>query len=141
MILIIGGAFQGKKDLAFRLAAEAADGTSESAGKAITKMDGSREDLSEGRDCRILLHYHAFIRNYIKDHPEADRETVRALARSTVSACPRAVITMDEVGCGVVPMDREERAYRDAAGTAGQELARLADRVIRVMAGIPVRIK
>ena len=52
-----------------------------------------------------------------------------------------AVITMDEVGCGVVPMSREERQYRDAAGRAGQELAGRAEQVWRVIAGIAVRIK
>ena len=130
MILIIGGAFQGKGELAERLA-----------GKERKVMDGSREDLSEGRDCRILLHYHEFIRNYLKARPEADREEIRRLVRKTVKNAPEACITMDEVGCGVVPLSREERAYREAAGEAGQELARLAEQVIRVTAGIPARIK
>lgn len=140
MILIIGGAFQGKGELAERLAekewAKAGQKTEE--GKV---MDGSREDLSEVRDCRILLHYHEFIRNYLRVRPDADREEIRQLAGKTAEHSPRACITMDEVGCGVVPMSREERAYREAAGTAGQELARLAEQVIRVTAGIPVRIK
>ena len=48
---------------------------------------------------------------------------------------------MDEVGCGVVPVDKEERQYREAVGAAGQELAARAEKVYRVTAGIPVRIK
>lgn len=51
------------------------------------------------------------------------------------------VIVMDEVGAGVVPVERSDREYREAVGRAGQLLAKEAEEVYRVICGIGVRIK
>lgn len=50
-------------------------------------------------------------------------------------------VTCDEVGCGVVPIDRADEAYREAVGRLCCALAAEADAVIRVTAGIPQYIK
>ena len=42
---------------------------------------------------------------------------------------------------GVVPVDKNERAARDAAGRLGCLLAQRADAVVRVFCGIPVYLK
>lgn len=36
---------------------------------------------------------------------------------------PPAVITLDEVGCGIVPMEKSERDYREAVGHAGTDVS------------------
>ncbi len=54
---------------------------------------------------------------------------------------PPEVITLDEVGCGIVPMEKAERDYREAVGHAGQILAAAATEVYRVQCGIASRIK
>ena len=54
---------------------------------------------------------------------------------------PPAVITLDEVGCGIVPTEKSERDYREAVGHAGQMLAAAAAEVYRMQCGIAVRIK
>ena len=46
-----------------------------------------------------------------------------------------------EVGGGVVPVDKNERAAREAAGRLGCLLAQRADAVVRVFCGIPVYLK
>lgn len=51
------------------------------------------------------------------------------------------VITCDEVGCGVVPIDRADEAYREAVGRLCCALAAEADAVVRVTAGLPQYIK
>ena len=51
------------------------------------------------------------------------------------------LVTMDEVGCGILPLERKARQYRDMAGAAGQMLAASARKVYRGVAGIPVRIR
>ena len=51
------------------------------------------------------------------------------------------VVTCDEVGCGVVPIDRADEAYREAVGRLCCALAAEADVVVRVTAGIPQCIK
>ena len=48
---------------------------------------------------------------------------------------------MDEVGGGIVPVDPEDRIYRELVGRAGQRLAKEAEQVHRVLCGIGVRIK
>lgn len=50
-------------------------------------------------------------------------------------------VTCDEVGCGVVPVDRADEAYREAVGRLCCVLAAEADAVVRVTAGIPQYIK
>lgn len=50
-------------------------------------------------------------------------------------------VTCDEVGCGVIPIDRADEAYREAVGRLCCALAAEADAVVRVTAGIPQYIK
>ncbi len=46
-----------------------------------------------------------------------------------------------EVGSGVIPLERADRAYREAVGRLCVQLAKEATAVVRVVAGIPVAIK
>lgn len=51
------------------------------------------------------------------------------------------IIVSNDVGLGVVPPYRAGRIYRDVLGTANQMLAREADEVYFMVAGIPIQIK
>jgi adenosylcobinamide kinase / adenosylcobinamide-phosphate guanylyltransferase len=51
------------------------------------------------------------------------------------------LIVSNEVGLGLVPPYQMGRVYRDAIGWANQRLAREADKVIFMIAGIPTTIK
>ena len=51
------------------------------------------------------------------------------------------IIVSNEVGLGLVPPYQMGRVYRDWLGWANQQLAREADRVILMVAGIPTTIK
>jgi len=53
----------------------------------------------------------------------------------------RLLIVSNEVGSGIVPADPMSRHFRDHAGWLNQSLARIADTVVWVVAGIPVTIK
>jgi adenosyl cobinamide kinase/adenosyl cobinamide phosphate guanylyltransferase len=64
--------------------------------------------------------------------------TVSALLEPLLS---KEVVICNEVGAGVIPVDRLEREGREAAGRLCNQLARQADRVVRLVAGIPVVIK
>ena len=50
-------------------------------------------------------------------------------------------IVSNEVGLGLVPPYQMGRVYRDAIGWANQQLAREADKVIFMVAGIPTVVK
>jgi adenosylcobinamide kinase/adenosylcobinamide-phosphate guanylyltransferase len=62
---------------------------------------------------------------------------IRTLAQIS---CP-VVVVSNEVGAGIVPENKLARQFRDLAGTANQAVAAAADRVVWVLAGIPVTIK
>lgn len=51
------------------------------------------------------------------------------------------IIVSNEVGLGIVPAYRLGRVYRDALGRANQRLAAQADRVILMVAGLPMTVK
>jgi adenosylcobinamide kinase/adenosylcobinamide-phosphate guanylyltransferase len=51
------------------------------------------------------------------------------------------IIVSNEVGLGLVPANRMGRLYRDLLGMANQMLARQADEVYFMVAGLPVPIK
>ncbi|MDR0446398.1 MAG: bifunctional adenosylcobinamide kinase/adenosylcobinamide-phosphate guanylyltransferase [Oscillospiraceae bacterium] len=55
--------------------------------------------------------------------------------------CLKAAVICEEVGSGVVPIDRREREAREAMGRLTAELAARAQSVVRVVAGIPVTLK
>ena len=63
------------------------------------------------------------------------------LTRALTSAdCP-VVLVSNEVGTGIVPENRLSRRFRDLVGSTNQAVAGQADRVIWMVAGIPVEIK
>jgi len=51
------------------------------------------------------------------------------------------ILVSNEVGCGIVPENTLARSFRDIAGAINQTAAKCADRVIWMVAGIPVLIK
>jgi adenosylcobinamide kinase/adenosylcobinamide-phosphate guanylyltransferase len=51
------------------------------------------------------------------------------------------LIVSNEVGLGLVPPYQMGRVYRDALGWANQQLARIADKVIFMVSGIPMVVK
>ncbi|MDG5816018.1 bifunctional adenosylcobinamide kinase/adenosylcobinamide-phosphate guanylyltransferase [Chitinispirillales bacterium ANBcel5] len=51
------------------------------------------------------------------------------------------VIVSNEVGWGIVPLEKSVRRYRDWAGKLNQKIASLADEVYLCVAGISVKIK
>jgi adenosylcobinamide kinase/adenosylcobinamide-phosphate guanylyltransferase len=54
--------------------------------------------------------------------------------------CP-VVLVSNEVGAGIVPENQLARQFRDLVGTANQAVAGQVDRVVWMVAGIPVTIK
>ncbi len=65
---------------------------------------------------------------------------VRA-AESAGGANGAVIVVTNEVGSGIVPDNALSRRFRDCAGRANQVIAREADEVYSMVAGIPIRIK
>ena len=51
------------------------------------------------------------------------------------------IVISNEVGSGVVPGYRSGRVYRDLLGQMNQQLAAIADRVVLMVAGVPLTVK
>lgn len=68
-------------------------------------------------------------------------EDAAAFFAARLAALRGHILIGDEIGGGVVPMDPFERRWRDETGLLYQTLAREADVVDRVWAGLPMRLK
>jgi adenosylcobinamide kinase/adenosylcobinamide-phosphate guanylyltransferase len=96
-------------------------------------------------DCLTLL-----ASNVISPLPEpVTAEVVETALNAEVEALLAAyaegdaewIVVSNEVGLGLVPPYPLGRVYRDALGRANQQLAAMADEVIFMMAGLPLRLK
>jgi adenosylcobinamide kinase/adenosylcobinamide-phosphate guanylyltransferase len=72
---------------------------------------------------------------------EAIQNEVNALIGALRNSQQEWIIISNEVGLGLVPPYQMGRVYRDALGWANQQLARQADHVIFMVAGIPMIVK
>lgn len=89
-------------------------------------------------DCLSL-----WINNIMLQHTDIDNvsDNIQNLVSSLKNSCCPVVLVSNEVGSGIVPDNKLARFFRDAAGHANQKIASIADRVIWMVAGIPVVIK
>jgi adenosylcobinamide kinase/adenosylcobinamide-phosphate guanylyltransferase len=88
-------------------------------------------------DCITLL-----VSNLIEERtPEAKvKREIHELIRA-IDDYSTFIIVSNEVGTGLVPTSKTGRDYRDLLGWANQQLAKRADEVYLMVAGIPLRIK
>lgn len=142
MILVIGGFFQGKSEYIKMLPqygrpAAGRQGAERQGAERqdVWIADGKKDPPEQALESPVILGFHHYVRRL------ADEVQLQKLMDRLIRENPDAIITMDEVGSGIVPMEPEERAYRELAGLAGQRLAREAEEVHRVVCGIGRRIK
>lgn len=81
-------------------------------------------------DCPAILNLHRIV----AAHPNQTEMLFQQL-------CNKAILTCDEVGGGVVPLDPVQRQMREETGRLLILLAREADTVLRLFCGIPTVIK
>ena len=79
---------------------------------------------------------HLMIREWMQSGEDLHEQVLRI-----IKTYADGVITVAEVGCGLVPIDIFEREYRETVGRISCELAAQAAEVYRITCGIAVRIK
>ncbi len=75
------------------------------------------------------------------DPPDAPGAAVGELVAALDDAAGPVVLVGNEVGLGIVPDNGLARRFRDWAGWVNQAVAARADRVVWMVAGIPVTVK
>ncbi|MDO4614462.1 MAG: bifunctional adenosylcobinamide kinase/adenosylcobinamide-phosphate guanylyltransferase [Lachnospiraceae bacterium] len=84
-------------------------------------------------------------REVISDYEKLIREQMKKgidpLQEAEKLSGGQLVVILAEIGSGLVPLDREERIYRETVGRCGCIIASHAEQVIRVTCGIGVRIR
>lgn len=121
MILITGGSYQGKLEYA-----------------------KSRFSLADGDICLGGVDFSkkclAYVERYALEAVKTGVEPADIFRENADRLRDRIVITTDISG-GVVPVDPELRAWREACGRMNSFLASCADEVWRLFCGIPQRLK
>ena len=131
MILIIGGFAQGKLHYV-----EQHYGQCE-VGQEVPVLDGTLELPAEtGTGQVIVNHLHRYIREQLRQGKDPE-EAIEDFRKEH----PDCILICDEIGNGIVPMEAEERTYRERTGRILERLAAQADEVVRVVCGIGQKLK
>lgn len=136
MILVTGGAFQGKLEIAKTLWKQKDGRKAAQSAREPSVEDGSRAGFEQLCQADIICQFQLWIRCLLQEKKEPYTMIQQILLKN-----PHVVITLEQVGCGLVPMEAWERQYREAVGRAGCFLARQAEAVYVVNCGIPKKIK
>ena len=145
MVLVVGGSFQGKLEYVKKKLTEQGIHL-----KKSEILDGEEFFDSVFKDVKILNGLHRMVLNCIRDmNPEEDKsfdaeaiaEKCKKYLDGFLQNCPQVIIICDEVGYGVIPLERKERCYREAVGRLLCYLAQRAEQMERIVGGIPMIIK
>jgi len=96
---------------------------------------GASETMPVLIDCLTL-----WLSNLMLADVDIDAEIARLEAALEAAAAP-VVLVANEVGYGIVPDHPLGRRFRDQQGVLNQRVAARADRVVLVVAGLPLALK
>ncbi len=134
MILIFGGAFQGKLEYAknnynIKTIHDCGAGVSPEAGDGFA---GTEPDFGKDAVCAL----EKFVLRCVREGREA-----ADFFKENKEKWQDKVLILTDVSQGIVPMDAELRAFREMNGRLMLYLAGEADEVIRVFCGIGKKVK
>ena len=123
--LIVGGTRSGKKE-------------------RLSELGFLDSEISDGAACSLdkafslpaLYGLHMLVRRLMKSEADPVQVVRKGLQEGAVR-----VVVCDEIGCGVIPMDRFERDWREQVGRILCEIAKSTPSVERVFCGVASEIK
>ena len=121
-VLLIGGAYQGKRQLAARLFHLTDDDFA--CGETCTAEEFAAAKAIDG--------LHRYTRRLLAAGISVDNLAEQLRGK---------IVLCDEIGCGVVPFEKAQDDWREKTGRLCCDLAEHSDLVIRVHAGIGQAIK
>ncbi len=112
MILVIGGAYQGKKEYV-----------------AETFKDRFSNE-------NIFFDFHKFVFDLVKTGIDP-----LEYVTTNLSEFKDKIIVCEDISCGIVPIDEVERRFREQLGRTLVYISKNSDEVHRVFVGLGVRLK
>jgi len=125
MILVFGGAYQGKKEF------------------VATKYDYTLEDMyqcTEKDPIDFTKPVITDLENYILGAIKRDENPLSYVSANKAKLKDKIIIITD-VGSGIVPISKEQRLFRDNVGKITQILSRESEEVYRIFCGIGEKLK
>lgn len=164
MVFIIGGSYQGKTECAFRRMRNQDKKESEIGAEAFSVFDARnmkkseklealpeterrqalnarRQIFQEISDSQTVLHLELLVRRLMEQDSETENWEEELFSALQDREGAEKIITADEIGYGIVPLDHFERAYREKEGRFCQRVAACAREVQRVICGVETQIK
>ena len=136
MILVTGGAYQGKLEIAKTLWEQNHRQKAEPPSSEPLVADGNLADFTQLQQADIIRQFQLWIRRLLLEKKDPYDMTQQLIRKN-----PQAVFTLEQVGCGLVPVDAGERRYRETVGRIGCLLAQQSGEVYLVNCGISQKIK
>lgn len=124
MVLIIGGAWQGKLDFAKETYALRTEDV----------FTCERGEIDFSRRCIDRLE------DFILSCVQSGKDPV-AYFEENAHSWRDSILICRDISCGVVPMEAEMRLWRNETGRLCQYLAKRAERVSRIFCGLEQRLK
>ena len=124
MILVIGGAYQGKLTYVME----------NHPGKKVFQCNAENPEMDLSAD--IINSIHLLVLAQIR----AGIDTLTYLHEKLPDINGK-IIVCDDISCGVVPVDQESREWRETVGRCLGLISKNADEVIRVYCGIAGNLK
>lgn len=107
--------------------------------KAVSTLDDNFEIVLI--DCITIYVTNMLLGDHKEEGDQFIIDAVNKLCIVCKNISSHVIIVSNEVGCGVVPDNALSRRFRDIAGYANQIIAKEADNVYLVTAGIETKIK
>lgn len=153
MELYIGGFAQGKLEYVQNKKAEEAisiamvidcaqsdyQKTLQSIDNKIKNENADVNNIANVNDIVIINHLHLWVKDLLREGME--EAAVQSTILSWVVTHPNTILICDELGNGIVPLEKMERIWREQTGRLMIKLAKQAERVERILCGLGQRLK
>ena len=153
MELYIGGFAQGKleyvqnkkaeEDISIAMVIDCAQSdyqkTLQSIDNKIKNENADVNNIANVNDIVIINHLHLWVKDLLREGME--EAAVQSTILSWVATHPNTILICDELGNGIVPLEKMERIWREQTGRLMIELAKQAERVERILCGLGQRLK
>ncbi|MDU1602853.1 MULTISPECIES: bifunctional adenosylcobinamide kinase/adenosylcobinamide-phosphate guanylyltransferase [Clostridium] len=134
MIFIIGGENQGKLEYLFNISRFKKEDVVD-----CLNVDGLKAEEILMSNKPVIYNFNNLIKELLVVYD--DEEKVKEKIKKMIKENRKAVIISNEIGYGIVPIDKFERRYRELTGRICCEVAKESKEVHRVICGIGTIIK